>query len=63
MASPTNGHEFGQAMRVGKGQRSLVCYSPQRYKELDMTERLDNNINTDMCVHMYIRMYIYYEHI
>ena len=62
MASPTNGHESGQAMRVGKGQRSLVCCSPQRYKELDMTERLDN-IDTDTCVHAHIHMYKYYEHV
>ena len=49
-------------MRVGKGQRSLVCCSPQRYKELDMTERLDN-IDTDTCVHAHIHMYKYYEHV
>ena len=58
-----NGHEFGQALRVGKGQRSLVCYSPWRYKELDMTERMNSNKNTDMCVHIHVCMRIHYEHI
>ena len=28
-----NGHEFEQALRVGDGQGSLVCYSPWGYKE------------------------------
>ena len=35
------GHEFEQAPRVGDGQGSLVCCSPQGHKELDMTERLN----------------------
>ena len=33
-----NGHEFEQAPGVGEGQGGLVCCSPWRYKELDMTE-------------------------
>ena len=36
-----NGHEFEQALRVGDGQGSLVCYSPQGRKESDTTERLN----------------------
>ena len=36
-----DGHEFEQALRVGDGQGSLVCYSPWDHKELDMTERLN----------------------
>ena len=36
-----NGHEFEQALGVGAGQGSLVCYSPWGCKELDMTERLN----------------------
>ena len=36
-----NGHEFEQAPRVGDGQRSLVCYSPQGRKVSDMTEQLN----------------------
>ena len=39
-----NGHEFEQTLGDGKGQGSLACCSPQGCKELDMTERLDNNI-------------------
>ena len=33
-----NGHEFDQALGVGEGQESLVCYSPWGFKELDVTE-------------------------
>ena len=33
-----DGREFEQAPGVGDGQESLVCYSPQGHKELDMTE-------------------------
>ena len=36
-----DGHEFGD------GEGSLVCCSPWGHKELDMTERLNNN-NTDI---------------
>ena len=36
-----NGHEFEQALRVGDGQGSLVCYSPWGCKELDTTEGLN----------------------
>ena len=35
-----NGHEFEQALRVGDGQGSLVCYSPWGHKRSNMTERL-----------------------
>ena len=38
-----NGHEFEQALGSGEGQGSLVCCSPWGHKELDMTERLNNN--------------------
>ena len=42
-----NGHEFEQALGVGEGQGSLVCSSPWGHKELDTTERLNNdNSNT-----------------
>ena len=34
-------HEFEQALGVGDGQGSLVCYSPWGHKESDMTEWLD----------------------
>ena len=36
-----NGHEFEQALGVGGGQGSLVCYSLWGRKEMDMTERLN----------------------
>ena len=38
-----NGHEFEQALGVCKGQGSLVCCSPWGHKELNTTERLNNN--------------------
>ena len=36
-----DGHEFEQALGVGDGQGSLLCYSPWSHNELDMTERLN----------------------
>ena len=36
-----DGHEIEQALGVGDGQRSLVCFSPWGCKELDITERLN----------------------
>ena len=36
-----NGHEFGQALRVGDGQGGLICCSPWGHKELDRTEWLN----------------------
>ena len=33
--------EFDQALGVGDGQGSLVCYSQWGHKELDMTELLN----------------------
>ena len=38
-----NGHEFQQALGDCKGQESLVCHSLWGHKELDTTERLNNN--------------------
>ena len=35
-----NEHEFEQALGVGDGEGSLVCYSPWGHKESDTTERL-----------------------
>ena len=40
-----NGHEFEQTPGDGEGQGSLVCSSPWGHKELDATERLNNNNN------------------
>ena len=36
-----NGHECEQALGVGDGQGSLVCYSPWGQKESDTTEQLN----------------------
>ena len=38
-----NGHEFEEALGVGDGQGSLASCSPWGHKELDTTERLNNN--------------------
>ena len=39
-----NGHKFKQTQGDSEGQGSLACCSPWGHKELDMTERLNNNI-------------------
>ena len=36
-----DGYEFEQALGVGNGQGSLMCYSPWGQKELDMPEQLN----------------------
>ena len=36
-----DGPEFEQALGVGDGQGSLVCYSPWGHKESDTTEQLN----------------------
>ena len=36
-----DGHEFEQALAVGDGQGSLVCYSPRGHKGSDTTEQLN----------------------
>ena len=38
-----NGHEFEQTLGDNEGQGSLACCSPWGRKELDTTERLNNN--------------------
>ena len=38
-----DGHEFEQALGDREGQGRLECCSPWGHKELDMTERLNNN--------------------
>ena len=42
---PLNGHEFEQAPEDGEGQERLACCSPWGCKELDTTEKLNNNKN------------------
>ena len=41
-----NGHEFEQAPGDGEGQGRLACCSPWGHKELDMTQRLNNEKTT-----------------
>ena len=36
-----DGREFDQALGVGDGQGSLVCFSPWGHKEPDTTEQLN----------------------
>ena len=38
-----SGHEFEQTLGDGKGQGNLACCIPRGHKELDTTERLNNN--------------------
>ena len=38
-----NGYELGQTLGDGEGQESLVCWSPWRHEELDITWQLNNN--------------------
>ena len=40
-----NGHEPEQAQGGSEGQGSLACCSPWGLRELDMTERLNDNNN------------------
>ena len=45
---PLDGQEFEQVLGDGEGQGSLECCSPWGRKELDPTERLNNNNNLRM---------------
>ena len=45
-----NGHEFEQTLGDSEGQGSLSCCSPWGHKELDMTERLNNNNKNNFIV-------------
>ena len=38
-----NEYEFQEALGNGEGQGSLMCCSPQGFKESDTTEQLNNN--------------------
>ena len=44
LATPTNGHEFEQALGDGQGQGSLACCSPWGPKESDRIEWLNNKM-------------------
>ena len=54
-----NGHEFGWTPGVGDGQGSLVCWSPQGHKELDMTEWL-NWTETDKKRWKILRLFLFW---
>ena len=41
------GYEFDQTLGDSGGQRSLASCSPQGHKELDLTQRLNNNNNPE----------------
>ena len=41
-----NAHELGQTLRDGEGQGSLACCSPWGFEELDMTWRLNSNMES-----------------
>ena len=46
-----NGHELGQTLGDGEGQRGLVCCSPWGCKGLDVTGRLNNSKNQRCNLH------------
>ena len=52
-----NGPEFEQAPGDGEGQGSLVCCSPQGCKELDKTERLNNNERFQLILNVKVQGY------
>ena len=45
-----NGHEFEKILGDDEGQGSQRCCSPWGQKELDATERLDNNNNANKLI-------------
>jgi len=49
-----NSCEFEQALGDSEGQESLACCSPWGCKELDTTERLNNNILPLTCLLMLV---------
>ena len=44
-----NGYEFEKTLGESEGEGSLACYSPWVHKELDTTERLNNNTEHWAC--------------
>ena len=49
-----NGPEFEQALRVGDGQGSLVCWGAWSWQELDMTEWTNGTDNLHLIWHFII---------
>ena len=46
-----NGHELGQTIGDGEGQRGLACCSPWGRKESDMTGGLNNKLRNSISKH------------
>ena len=51
-----DGHEFEQAPGDGEGQGNLACYSAWGFKELDLTEQLNDEGSHFRCVWLYVIM-------
>ena len=51
-----DGHEFKQALGDGEGQGGLLYCSPWGHKESGMTEQLNKQIHTHICVYMHTYM-------
>ena len=49
-----DGHEFGQALGVGDGQRGLACCSPWVAKRHDWASELNCALYIYVCIHSYI---------
>ena len=49
-----NGHEFEQTWGDSERQGSLAYCCPWGCKELDMTERLNNNTFVHPCLHIFL---------
>ena len=47
-----NGYEFEKTLGESEGEGSLACYSPWVHKELDTTERLNNNNNVSITLYL-----------
>ena len=54
-----NGHEFEQTPEDSEGQVSLACCSPWGHKELDTTQRLNNNYGDDTISFAFISQHLY----
>ena len=49
-----DGHEFEQALGVGDGLGSLVCYSPWDHKELDLMSNWTEHTHTHTHIYMFL---------
>ena len=53
-----NGHESQQSPEDSEGQRNLACCSPWGHKELDTTQRLNNQYHEKKWKEKYISFYL-----